>query len=228
MCVLCNDTFSRSDILKRHFQKCSVRRGNPTGASHLSNPAAHLKKSQAAAAKAAQNAAGNASPASATTPVSANIPNAPYTSTSMAPNSIPTTAAGQPPSSMPYAMNNAQNDMQRQQPAPGIPTNQPAGGMDQNANSSWAMQNARDQQMMYHQNSNQHYGMQPAGGDDKRSIPAGHQMGDEWNQMFPAGGNEHYMNPMFSGYDQSHGEVKNENGYSLGADGKTSQSPRIR
>ena len=49
MCVLCRDTFSRSDILKRHFQKCSVRRGNPTGASHLSNPAAHLKKSQAAA-----------------------------------------------------------------------------------------------------------------------------------------------------------------------------------
>lgn len=31
MCVLCRDTFSRSDILKRHFQKCSIRRGNPTG-----------------------------------------------------------------------------------------------------------------------------------------------------------------------------------------------------
>jgi hypothetical protein len=25
MCVLCKDTFSRSDILKRHFQKCSIR-----------------------------------------------------------------------------------------------------------------------------------------------------------------------------------------------------------
>src|SRR5277367_4119907 len=45
MCVLCNDTFSRSDILKRHFQKCSIRRGNPTGASHLSHAQAHLKKS---------------------------------------------------------------------------------------------------------------------------------------------------------------------------------------
>lgn len=44
MCVLCRDTFSRSDILKRHFQKCSIRRGNPTGASHLSAQA-HLKKS---------------------------------------------------------------------------------------------------------------------------------------------------------------------------------------
>jgi hypothetical protein len=44
MCVLCRDTFSRSDILKRHFQKCSIRRGNPTGASHLSHPLAHVKK----------------------------------------------------------------------------------------------------------------------------------------------------------------------------------------
>ncbi|EHL02746.1 putative Zinc finger protein [Glarea lozoyensis 74030] len=33
------------DILKRHFQKCSIRRGNPTGASHLSHAQAHLKKS---------------------------------------------------------------------------------------------------------------------------------------------------------------------------------------
>lgn len=45
MCVLCRDTFSRSDILKRHFQKCSIRRGNPTGASHLSAQA-HVKKQQ--------------------------------------------------------------------------------------------------------------------------------------------------------------------------------------
>ncbi|KAJ6436334.1 reverse transcriptase family protein [Purpureocillium lavendulum] len=37
-------TFSRSDVLKRHFQKCSIRRGNPTGASHLS-PQAHVKNS---------------------------------------------------------------------------------------------------------------------------------------------------------------------------------------
>jgi hypothetical protein len=43
-CILCNDTFSRSDILKRHFQKCSQRRGNPTGATHLSGSQAHLRK----------------------------------------------------------------------------------------------------------------------------------------------------------------------------------------
>ena len=34
-CYLCRDTFSRSDILKRHFQKCSQRRGNPGGQDHL-------------------------------------------------------------------------------------------------------------------------------------------------------------------------------------------------
>ncbi|KAI9798765.1 MAG: hypothetical protein M1833_004595 [Piccolia ochrophora] len=45
MCSLCRDTFSRSDILKRHFQKCSIRRGNPTGAGHLTHAQAHLKKS---------------------------------------------------------------------------------------------------------------------------------------------------------------------------------------
>jgi hypothetical protein len=44
MCFLCHDRFSRSDILKRHFQKCSIRRGNPTGASHLSHPQSHVKK----------------------------------------------------------------------------------------------------------------------------------------------------------------------------------------
>ena len=42
-CGLCRDQFSRSDILKRHFQKCSVRRGNPTGESHLSHSRANKK-----------------------------------------------------------------------------------------------------------------------------------------------------------------------------------------
>lgn len=36
-CGLCRETFSRSDILKRHFAKCSIRRGNPTGANHLTH-----------------------------------------------------------------------------------------------------------------------------------------------------------------------------------------------
>lgn len=51
-CGLCNDTFSRSDILKRHFLKCSVRRGNPTGEHHLSHSRATKKSRLEAAAKA--------------------------------------------------------------------------------------------------------------------------------------------------------------------------------
>lgn len=78
-----------------------------------------------------------------------------------------------------------------------------------------------------------HFGMQPGGGDDKRHvIPGSHHMGEDWNHMFPPGGNEQYMNPMFGGYDQSQNDVKKDyesheagsNGYyipstSLGADG---------
>ncbi|KAI5807859.1 hypothetical protein DFH27DRAFT_478669 [Peziza echinospora] len=43
-CVLCKDTFSRSDILKRHFQKCSLRRGNPAGYTHLAHAHDHQRK----------------------------------------------------------------------------------------------------------------------------------------------------------------------------------------
>lgn len=42
-CGLCKETFSRSDILKRHFMKCSIRRGNPTGANHLTHSRATRK-----------------------------------------------------------------------------------------------------------------------------------------------------------------------------------------
>ncbi|KAL2429880.1 hypothetical protein ABEF95_012676 [Exophiala dermatitidis] len=227
MCVLCNDTFSRSDILKRHFQKCSVRRGNPTGASHLSNPAAHIKKNQQAAAKAA-----TASPASANTPSSGVMPNPPYTSAPMSSTSAPATSAPAP--GMGYAIqSNGQADMQRQ--AQSMQPGSGPGPMDPTGNSSWSMHNPRNSQMMYHSTSthSDHYGMQPSGGDDKRNVmPQPHHMGDEWNHMFQPGGNEQYMNPMFGGYDQSQNDVKKDfdtheggsNGYyipstSLGADG---------
>lgn len=50
-CGLCKDTFSRSDILKRHFTKCSVRRGNPSGENHLSHSRANKKSRQEDAAR---------------------------------------------------------------------------------------------------------------------------------------------------------------------------------
>lgn len=43
-CVLCKDTFSRSDILKRHFQKCCIRRGNPGNLTHLAHAHDHQRK----------------------------------------------------------------------------------------------------------------------------------------------------------------------------------------
>ena len=54
-CGLCKDTFSRSDILKRHFQKCSVRRGNPSGENHLSHSRANKKSRQEDAARIERN-----------------------------------------------------------------------------------------------------------------------------------------------------------------------------
>ena len=50
-CGLCKDTFSRSDILKRHFTKCSIRRGNPSGENHLSHSRANKKSRQEDAAR---------------------------------------------------------------------------------------------------------------------------------------------------------------------------------
>lgn len=45
-CCLCRETFCRSDILKRHFNKCSIRRGNPTGATHLTHAQDHIRSGQ--------------------------------------------------------------------------------------------------------------------------------------------------------------------------------------
>lgn len=211
MCVLCTDTFSRSDILKRHFQKCSVRRGNPTGASHLSNPAAHLKKSQAAAQKAAAAAASAAqSPAnqpnnSSNTPASSGAAQPSPYATTMPGSSMPTTTASLPAmNAMPYA--NGQNESK-----PHIP-HQGQSGLDQSSNANWAMHNGRGNQMMYNSNT-----ASPAQG--------GHH--DDWNHFLPQTGND---NPYLGYGYEAHAEVKNEthesgaNGYyvpstSLGADG---------
>lgn len=216
MCVLCTDTFSRSDILKRHFQKCSVRRGNPTGASHLSNPAAHLKKSQAAAQKAAAAAAQAHATAQANatrdsngnTPVSSSaVQPSPY-ATTLPGNSMPATTASLPAmSSMSYANGSADSK-------PAMGQNMPNG---QENNANWAMHNGRGNQMMYSSNN-----ASPAQG--------GHGVENDWNPYLPSAGNENYLGHMY-GYEQAHPDVKSEaheagsNGYymptaSLGNEGK--------
>ena len=214
MCVLCTDTFSRSDILKRHFQKCSVRRGNPTGASHLSNPAAHLKKSTAAAQKAAAAAASAAAAQGPTsqpggqqsnnhTPASSSgVQPSPY-ATSMPGSSMPTTSTSLPAmNSMPFANGSNENKP-------------PMGQQEHGGNANWPLHNGR--QMMYAPSNT----ASPAQGE--------HHVENDWNQFLPPTGNENYMGQMY-GYGHPHGDVKNEshesgqNGYympstSLGADG---------
>lgn len=73
---MCQDTFSRSDILKRHFQKCSQRRGNPTGASHLAYSQNHLKR-QAAKAKQQQQQQQHVSPQDSQIPPTTTDPDLP-------------------------------------------------------------------------------------------------------------------------------------------------------
>ena len=90
-CGLCEDTFSRSDILKRHFQKCSVRRGNPTGASHLT----HSKNSK----KGKPNSIEQLSIPLTTAPTSTNA-----TASSQAPQQISHTASSTPTLQSPFEL----------------------------------------------------------------------------------------------------------------------------
>lgn len=237
MCVLCRDTFSRSDILKRHFQKCSVRRGNPAGLSHLSSPAAHLKKSQAASAK-----AGGDPGSTASTPTTANMANGGFPSTAMGSNNLPSSSASfSEAPSMSYNMANAPpGGLQR--PAADQSFPQPGQtSVGPNGNGSWSMQNAKPNPMLFQSNpaSPDHFGMAANNTDDKRNvIPGSHQQsgGEDW--IFNPAANDGYtMNPMFStnmgpGYEHAHNGVKkeyehhdgNSNEYympstSLGADG---------
>lgn len=155
MCVLCTRPFSRSDVLKRHFQHCSKTKGNPTGASHLSNPAAHVKKSQAAAQKAAvaaANAHRNNSSQIANTPTSSSaVRLSPCTTTSMVGSSMPaTTASLLAIASTPFAY--GQNDME---PAAGqqLHGSQTQGRVDQNNNTNWGLHSACNYQLMYNFNT---------------------------------------------------------------------------
>ena len=94
ICGLCNDSFSRSDILKRHFNKCSARRGNPTGQSHLTHSRASKLKEKQEQQEAAIAAARDSQ--------AANIPQSINGAHMMNGVQIPNAAqlAGYPPTSM--------------------------------------------------------------------------------------------------------------------------------
>ncbi|KAK2791393.1 hypothetical protein FQN51_002219 [Onygenales sp. PD_10] len=204
MCVLCKDTFSRSDILKRHFQKCSLRRGNPTGVSHLSHPHAHLKKAQAAGI--------------VPKPVSGDVSSSVPTS-----NGIVGTTFGEPPVNGVSMAPGHHPRFTEQQPL-GYPM-QPVGGMTRgpvdhgyaqnqmHQRSSWMAepkQNSYLAQSGTDTNGQSNVDLPPIDAaksatvpDSKRPVmatgPTPNQSGElDWTSMFQAGTQDGYnMQPMF-------------------------------
>ncbi|PGH27041.1 hypothetical protein AJ80_01226 [Polytolypa hystricis UAMH7299] len=203
MCVLCKDTFSRSDILKRHFQKCSLRRGNPTGISHLSHPHAHLKKAQAAGIV----------PKTHPGDVSSSVPTS---------NGFVGTSFGESPVNGVAMASGHQPRFTEHQPL--SYQVQPHNGMGRgHADHSYAQSQAHQKAQWMAEPKQNSYLVQsgtdsngqlnvdlppidstkgPGGPDAKRPvIPAGptpNQAGEiDWTAMFPTGAHDGYMNPVF-------------------------------
>ncbi|MCJ1479814.1 hypothetical protein MMC13_008500 [Lambiella insularis] len=233
MCVLCNDTFSRSDILKRHFQKCSVRRGNPEGVSHLSHPHAHRQK-QPATSKTTSDPAQE----------SQNGAHGSYTGGTGS-NSTPVTNAYSEASSVPYTQAPV-NGLHRANSDDVYQTE------SSTANGGWF---SKQNQVLYQSApvSPEHFNMDLSSeGHSKSSSASGkssmtaHHAGDaDWNSPFYPVAGDSYMNPMFptslaTSYDtvSAQSEVKKEidhqdgtmNGLyigstSFGADGTLGPTP---
>jgi len=221
MCVLCKDTFSRSDILKRHFQKCSVRRGNPTGASHLSNPAAHLKKSQNAAnAEAKPNAESPISGANA----SGLMPGANLQQNARVNGTFPSNSShfSDPPPNPYSTATTTPSALQRSAAHQNFEVQNPGSSA---SNAAWAPmpQTARSHNpAMYHSASASphHFGLQASSAEERKStLPSASGVGEEWNQMFQAGESQEYMFPTSMGgsYDAMHSQVDTKKEFDQGA-----------
>lgn len=208
MCVLCRDTFSRSDILKRHFQKCSIRRGNPTGVSHLSHPHAHVKKSQQQQKHLAEsgdinhiNGMGNVQGDGMVHPfglipapadgLQNNLPNDQAAQISRS-NSA-TTDPNQQRSAPPAQSNGA--------PAPAQANGQNGQGYQQSAAYNGAGMNP--QLANYNMNGGQN-GMPMFAGQNPNS-----QSGLDWSQMFQAGAS-YSPNPPHSSFNPSYVQYQNQ------------------
>jgi Fungal specific transcription factor domain len=225
MCILCKDTFSRSDILKRHFQKCSIRRGNPTGASHLSNPAAHFKKSQNANAQAKSNTPAKpnvGSPVSGANGSllmpSANLrQNTRHANDTFSSNSVNFSDSPTDPFSTatktPNALHRSANQTFGTQNAVGTASNGAWAPMHQAARSS--------NPAMYPSASASphHFGL-PASSTEERkgTLSAASGVGEEWNQMFQPSENQEYIFPssMSGSYEAMHSHVDEKKEYGQG------------
>lgn len=211
MCVLCRDTFSRSDILKRHFQKCSLRRGNPTGATHLSHPQAHLKRSQAA---------------NATKPIQDEVSTTvPPPSTGVAGTTLGEGAAvnghdhGQQQPPLGFTMSSV-NGMNRGQPDdafPAGPQHPRAPWMAAPEQNPYLMQpgpESSSQQLNVDRSSFKQVNPPVVHDPNKRPVMPGPNPNGEidWTSMFQPGTSDGYMNPVFpqsmaSGQEPIHAHV---------------------
>ncbi|KAL3475847.1 hypothetical protein BJX99DRAFT_154134 [Aspergillus californicus] len=219
MCVLCKDTFSRSDILKRHFQKCSIRRGNPTGATHLSHPNAHVKRSQQAAAnpvKPIQDEISNS------VPPPNGIPGAAYSEGPVNGNGLAPRpgypdqqALGYPMPSVNGMGRGQHDDTYAGRPHQGAPW--PAGPK----HSPYLVQPGAEhpaQQMGVDRGSIDQV-KQPIVQDPKRPVMPGHPGHPEldWASMFQPGASDGYINSfphsMPAGQESIHAHVDNERKY---------------
>lgn len=213
MCVLCRDTFSRSDILKRHFQKCSIRRGNPTGVSHLSHPQAHVKKNQQQ-----KNAAmGNEGDLNQLNGLN-NMPNDsmvhPF---GMVPvndgmNNMPNDQNQLSRSNSVSRLDNGNQPDRRSIPGPVMGGSQPYGN-DPNMN---------NQQMSGYSMPPGQNGMPMYGGSNQNP-----QSGLDWSQMFQAGAHQPHVNTSFPpNLGQNPNAIKAEPNYAepQSADGASSSA----
>ncbi|GKZ30525.1 hypothetical protein AbraIFM66950_009492 [Aspergillus brasiliensis] len=219
MCVLCKDTFSRSDILKRHFQKCSLRRGNPTGATHLSHPQAHLKRSQAA-----QNAVKPVQDEVPTTvPHPNGMPGATYGEAPVNGNGMAPGRPGYPDQQpMGFSMPSV-NGMNRGQPEDAFPGGQPhqrgpwLAAPKQNPYMVQPGADANGQQLNVDRPPIEQV-KPPVVQDPKRPVmpgPPNHAGEIDWTSMFQPGASDGYINPVFpqtmaSGQEPIHAHVDTE------------------
>ncbi|KAH8691309.1 hypothetical protein BGW36DRAFT_431860 [Talaromyces proteolyticus] len=224
MCVLCKDTFSRSDILKRHFQKCSLRRGNPTGASHLSHPQAHLKRSQAAAnaAKSVQEEVSNSIPPSNGL-VGTTYGNAPVNGHGhgLASAGRPGPTEQQPLGFSMSSVNGLNNGHLGDAFSPSQAADQRASWMAAHRQSPYLVQPASDGQVNNIDRNLLEQAKPPMIQDPKRPMMP-HQPGQpgelDWATMFPPGAPEGYMNPVFPqtmapGHESIHSHVDPDRKY---------------
>lgn len=183
MCVLCRDTFSRSDILKRHFQKCSIRRGNPTGVSHLSHPQAHVKKNAQAQKAAGMGNEGDLNQLNGLSNMPQDGMNHPF---GMVPVSDGMNNMGNDQNHLSRSSSMGRidnpNGSDRRMPGPVMGASQQYGGGD--VSSSMSQQPMPTYNMPPGQN-----GMPMYGGSNQNQ-----QSGLDWSQMFQAGAHQTYVN----------------------------------